>query len=116
MTTKVTLTTDEAIQLITPIITDSLGLDFPNQLDIKITDPCNSEPRLISNAELLASKKILLIKLVRQVAEDLQNGKLRYQLAPTGQPELSVATGQPKVNMYLALGDAKQFVETFFKD
>jgi len=37
-------------------------------------------------------------------------------LAPAGQPELSVATGQPKVNMYLALGDAKQFVETFFKD
>lgn len=108
MTTKVTLTTDEAIQLITPIITDSLGLDFPNQLDIKIADPCNSEPRLISNAELLASKKILLIKLVRQVAEDLQNGKLRYQLrAPTG---------QPNVNMYLTLGDAKQFVETFFKD
>lgn len=110
MTTKVTLTTNEAIQLITPIITDSLGLDFPNQLDIKIADPCNSEPRLISNAELLASKKILLIKLVRQVAEDLQNGKLRYQLAPTGQPH------QPIGNMYLGLGDAKQYVETFFKD
>ena len=107
MTTKVTLTTDEAIKLITPIITDSLGLDFPNQLDIKIADPCNSEPRLISNADLLATKKILLIRLVRQVAEDLQTGKLRYQLPDAG---------NPNGNKYLALGDAKQYVETFFKD
>ena len=105
MTIKVTLTTDEAIKLITPIITDSL-VDFPNYLDIKIEDPGNSEPRLISNADLLATKKILLIRLVRQVAEDLQTGKLRYQFDG----------GQPNGNKYLALGDAKQYVETFFKD
>lgn len=107
MTTKVTLTTDEAIKLITPIITESLGLDFPNYLDIKIEDPGNSEPRLISNADLLATKKILLIRLVRQVAEDLQTGRLQYQLPHDG---------QPLGNKYLALGDAKQYVETFFKD
>ena len=106
MTIKVTLTTDEAIKLITPIITGSL-VDFPNYLDIKIEDPGNSEPRLISNADLLAAKKILLIRLVRQVAEDLQTGKLRYQLPDAG---------KPNGNKYLTLGDAKQYVETFFKD